>query len=616
MYHLVYGWSGKALYIDIGREEYKKISLSSAVLRMFIGGRGLAAKLLWDLNPVGVEPLSPENHLILSTGPLTGYPIPSSGKLVIASKSPLTGGYGDGNVGTKAAVELRKSGVDAVIIKGAFQRPSLIRITCKGVEFLNGDEYWGLTAHETESKLRKEFGSKPAYLYIGPAGENLVKYATIISEYGRSGGRPGMGAVAGSKKLKAVIIEGCNLPEAADKDALLKAGAEAYIDLKKKPSYSFWVRQGTMSTIAWSQKNSALPTYNFREAVFDGYENITGDVMEKLRVRNEACPYCNMPCRNYIEYEVDGSKKIAEMDYEPTALFGSNLGISDMNAVAHLSDLADDMGLDAISTGNVLGFAIEASQHGLIEEKIEWGDYDRIKDLIIDIAHREGMGDDLANGVAWLSRKLGHGSERYAMHVKGLEISAYDCHAAPGMALAYGTSSIGAHHKDAWFISLEIQMGRDSYAPEKADKLVWMQNIRGGLFESFVTCRLPWVELGLDLDYYLRFLKAATGVSFTWDELHTIANRVYALIRSFWIREFRAKGIEWNRMFDYPPDRWFEEPLTQGPLAGSKLDRKGYDKLLSRYYEIRGWDQNGVPKKDTLESLGLPEVANLIHGSN
>ncbi len=173
------------------------------------------------------------------------------------------------------------------------------------------------------------------------------------------------------------------------------------------------------------------------------------------------------------------------------------------------------------------------------------------------------------------------------------------------MALAYGTSSIGAHHKDAWFISLEIKMGRDKYTDEKVEKLVWMQNVRGAVFESLVTCRLPWVELGLNLDYYPKFLKAATGVSFTWDDLHKLAERVYTLIRAFWVREYTAEGRGWGRYMDYPPERWFTEPLTKGPLAGAKLDKDGYDRMLSKYYELRGWDERGIPRKSTLEMLGL-----------
>ncbi len=606
-------WSTKLLHIDLTNKRYSTTELSKEILRMFIGGRGLTAKLLWDLNPPGIDPFHPDNIVVLATGPLTGYPLPSSGKMVIASKSPLTRGYGDGNIGTRAAVELRRTGYQAVVIKGKAEKPTLLKITCEGVEFLNGEDLWGEGTHRTEEKLKKMFGDKVAALMIGPAGENMVLYSTVISEHGRSGGRPGMGAVWGSKNLKAVVIEGCEMPEPADRKELIKAGAQAYADLKNSPSYDFWVRQGTMMTIEWSQKNSVLPTYNFREGVFDNYEKISGDAMEKIKVKTEACPNCNMPCRNYVEYKEDGEPKIAEPDYENVAMLGSNLGIADIVAVSRLNDIIDDAGLDTISTGSAIGFAMEATEKGLLKDGIEWGDVKSVENLIKDIAARRGLGDRLANGTMRLSKELGGEAERFAMHIKGLEISAYDCHAAPGMALAYGTSSIGAHHKDAWFISLEIKMGRDTYTKEKVEKLVWMQNIRGALFESFVTCRLPWVELGLDLDYYLRFLRAATGVDFTWDELHTTANRIYSLIRAYWVREFRAEGREWSSGMDYPPERWFSDPLTKGPYSGAKLNKDGYLAMLQHYYSLRGWNSEGIPTKETLTSLGLEKVANYLY---
>jgi len=601
--------------VDLTRKSYYSVDIPSDTLRAFIGGRGLAAKLLWDLNQPGVNPLSPENHLIFAVGPLTGYPVPSSGKMLIASKSPLTGGYGDGNIGTRAAVEMRKTGYDAIVVKGASDKPTVLFITCKSVEFHDAEDLWGKGTRETEKKLKERFGSDVSVLSIGPAGENKVLYATVISEHGRSGGRPGMGAVMGSKKLKAVVFKGCEMPEPSNKRELLKAATEAYNFLKSAPAYEFWVRQGTMGTIVWSQKNSALPTYNFREAVFDDYEGISGDIMEKMKVASGACPMCNMPCRNYVEYSINGTKDVAEPDYENVAMLGSNIGIGNLAEVSHLNNVIDDYGMDTISTGNVLGYVMELSEKKLIKDyTLEWGDFRKALEAVKMIALREGFGNLMADGVMRLSRYVGGEAQDFAMHVKGLEISAYDCHAAPGMALAYGTSSIGAHHKDAWFISLEINMGRDLYNEEKPRRLVLMQNIRGGLFESFVSCRLPWVELGLDIQNYVRFIRAATGVDFTWDELMTIAQRIYSLVRAFWVREFKAEGKSWGRYMDIPPARWFKEPLTKGPLSGAKVDFNGYNFMLDKYYELRGWNSEGIPKKETLEKLGLGYVASTLYG--
>ncbi len=603
------GWAGRGLLIDVGERKFKFFNIEAEVLRDYIGGRGLAARLLWDLNEPGVDPLSPKNHLIVAVGPLTGYPLPSSGKLVVASKSPLTHGYGDGNIGCKAAVHIRKLGIDAIVIKGASRDPLLLHISKEGVEFVKADDLWGLSTWEAEERIRKQYGKEVGTLLIGPGGESLVRFATVVSELGRSAGRPGMGAVLGSKKVKALVIDGDGgeLPEPASPNELRELGQEAYKAVKEAPNYDFWMRQGTMMTVAWAQKASVLPTKNFSEGVFDEADKISGDVMERMRVLRKGCPMCNMPCGHVVGYKADSIEGRAELDYENVAMLGSNLLIGDLSKVSHLNRLADEYGIDTISLGSVIAFAMEATEQRIIErsEGIEWGDFRAACDLIEDIVRWRGLGAKLALGVRRASMELGGGSERFAIHVKGLEVSAYDCHAAPAMALAYGTSSIGAHHKDAWIISYEVQTNRLAYSEEKVKKLVWMQNIRGAMFESLVTCRLPWIELGLNLDYYPKLLRASTGVTYTWDDLEVFANRVYSLIRAFWVREYLYEGRGWGRHMDYPPLKWFEKPLTKGPLAGTKLDRDGYDSMLSKYYELRGWDRSGVPRVDTLRRLGL-----------
>ncbi|MEM2579054.1 MAG: aldehyde ferredoxin oxidoreductase C-terminal domain-containing protein, partial [Desulfurococcaceae archaeon] len=246
-----------------------------------------------------------------------------------------------------------------------------------------------------------------------------------------------------------------------------------------------------------------------------------------------------------------------------------------------------------------------ASERGLISDKVEWGDFNEVKQLIEDTAYRRGLGDFLAEGTMRMSFKLKGGSEKWAMHVKGLEISAYNCHTAPGMALAYGTSPIGAHHKDAWIIAYEVKSDRMSYSESKVAKLIELQRIRGGIFESITTCRFPWIELGLSLDYYSKLLTHATGITYSLEDLYIVADRIYTLIRALWIREIGG----WSTLADYPPARWFEEPLNKGPYAGHKLDLEGYSRMLAAYYDHRGWDERGVPTKGTLAKLGLNYVA-------
>ncbi len=599
----MYGWNGKILRVDLSTNKVRVQEIDADFALKYIGGRGFAVRILWDELPPGVDPLSPQNKLIIATGPLTGLVGPSTGKLVIAAKSPLTGGYGDGNVGSLAAVHLRKAGYDALVIEGKAKKPSYLYIEDDKVEVLSAEGLWGKSTFETERKLREIHGKDIGVLCIGPAGENLVRYAVVVSQEGRAGGRPGMGAVMGSKNLKAIVVKGTKEIPLANPEEYKKLAGEALSTIPKRPAYEFWRRQGTMMTIEWSQTNSVLPTLNFREGVFDFARLIDGYAMEAMKIEQRGCPNCNMICGNVV---LDSTGCPSELDYENVAMLGSNIGLGHLGKVAVLNRLADEYGIDTISLGNVLGFAMEASEKKLIDEKIEWGDFKKIVEVIKDIAYRRGIGDLLAEGVKRISEKIGGDSSKWAMHVKGLEISAYDCHAAIGMALAYGTSPIGAHHKDAWVISWEIKVGRFAYTREKVEKVIEFQRIRGGMFESLVACRLPWIELGFELEWYPKLLKAATGVTITLDDLFTVGDRIYALIRAFWVREFKGK---WDRTMDYPPARWFEEPLTKGPLKGSKLDRKKYDKLLSMYYEMRGWDERGIPRKTTLEKLGLSDVA-------
>jgi aldehyde:ferredoxin oxidoreductase len=249
---------------------------------------------------------------------------------------------------------------------------------------------------------------------------------------------------------------------------------------------------------------------------------------------------------------------------------------------------------------------MEASEKGLTQEKVPWGEFKAAKALIEDTVYRRGLGNLLAEGVRSAAEKIDKDAGRWAMHVKGLEVSAYDCHAAPGMALAYATSSIGAHHKDAWVLSWEVQIGRESYGSNKVDRVINCQRIRGGILEALTVCRFPWRDLGLELEWYTKFLRAVTGIEITWNDLEVVADRIFNLTRAFWVREH---GETWNSRMDIPPARWFEEPLTQGDLKGSKLDRTKYDAMLQIFYKKRGWDERGIPTNTTLKKLGLEDVA-------
>ncbi len=598
------GWNGRLLRVDLTKGKVVRQEYPEDLAKRFVGGRGFAVKLLWDELKPGTDPLSPGNMLIFAAGPLTGFVLPNSGKMVVASKSPLTGGYGDGNLGTMASPNMRKSGLDAVVVTGKAKKPSYLWVEDEKAEIRDASDLWGLDSFESEKRLKEVHGRESGALLIGPAGENLARIATVVSQEGRAGGRPGMGAVMGSKNLKALVFHGTKGLPAADPEKLSSIGREGCQEILKKDNYGFWKRQGTMATVEWCQNAGTLPTRNFSEGVFDFAEEIDGNTMEKQTVRQKGCPNCNMICGNVIE---DSEGMESELDYENVVMLGSNIGLGDLNEVATLNRMCDELGLDTIGAGNVIGFGMEAAEKKLLDLDVTWGDFDGAKGLLEDMAHMRGQGALLAMGTKRASEKLGGGSEDWAMQVKGLECSAYDCHLCPGMALSFGTSPIGAHHKDAWVISWEISSGtREEYGPEKADKVIEFQRIRGGMFESLVTCRFPWIELGFELDHYPPYFEAATGVKTSLDELWALGDRVYSLIRAFWVREF---GGKWGREVDYPPERWFKEPLTEGALAGKRLFKEKYDGLLQTYYDKRGWDDRGIPTRATMERLGLKEEA-------
>ncbi|MGB9789806.1 MAG: aldehyde ferredoxin oxidoreductase family protein [Thermotoga caldifontis] len=592
------------LRVNLTTKKITKEPIDEKVLDWFIGGRGLAVKILWD-EVKNVDPLSPDNKLIVAAGPFNGLRTPSGGKLVLAAKSPLTGGYGDGNIGTMASVHLRKAGYMAIIVEGASDRPVYLYVDDDEVHIMSAEGLWGLSTFETEKRLKQVHGNV-GVLSIGPAGENLVKYAVVISQEGRAGGRPGIGAVMGSKKLKAIVVRGTKDVEVKDKENFERYTREVFKLIPTLPAYNFWIRQGTMATVEWANKNRALPTRNFSQVRFEYARTVDGYAMEAMKVSRRGCPNCNMICGNVV-LDIEG--KESELDYENVGMLGPNTGIAFLNRVAHINRLADEYGVDTISLGAVLGFAMEAAERGVLKDCPKFGDYEGAVELTKRIVFKQDeVGKLLAEGVKKASEQLG--LEDIAMHVKGLEVSAYNCYIYPAMALAYGTCAIGAHHKEAWVIAWEIgstpmeeSTGKEyvvDYSPEKAKKVVEQQRIRGGMFEMLTACRLPWVELGLDLEWYAKILSSIVGKNYTMDDIFLAADRVYSLIRSYWVREFKGN---WDRRMDYPPKRWFQDGVD-----GQHLDPEQYDRLLSEYYRIRGWDERGVPTIETLKRLNLDFV--------
>ncbi|MCY3410220.1 MAG: aldehyde ferredoxin oxidoreductase family protein [Candidatus Heimdallarchaeota archaeon] len=599
------GYSGLFLKVNLSTGEIVSEVYPESWKEHYIGGRGFAIKYLWDNVPAGADPLGPDNALVFMIGPLSGLSLPSSAKMIVASKSPLTGGYGDGNLGTRASPQLKRAGYDGIIIIGKAKQPVYLEITTNGSKLHNASHLWGFGTYDTEKKLKDIYGSNAGFLSIGQAGENLISYATVRSQHGRSGGRPGMGAVMGSKLLKAIVVSGTLELPMADPTGLKKLGSKGYDDIKNASFYEGWMATGTNQVLEWVHEASSLPTRNFQEGTFEGYKNIDATALHENMTDRFGCDGCNMKCGMAINDE-DGNK--SELDYENIGMLGANIGIDNLKKVGVLNWMADDFGIDTISLGSVLGMAAEASEQGIIEDEISFGNYKAIKSMVSRIVKREdGLADLLAKGTKAMVDAWGDKSKNMAMHVKGLECSAYNAFTIPGMALSFATSPIGAHHKDAWVISYELQTDRESYDPSKAEKVIELQRIRGGMFESLTTCRFPWIELGYDISEYPKYLQKVTGQKhWELDEVFKISDRIYALIRAFWVREFHAAGINWDRNQDFPPQRWFNETLKgNSPHVGKNLDRDKYNELLSHYYRIRGWNDHGIPKTSTFIALDL-----------
>ncbi len=604
----MFAYGGKILRVNLSNGKITKEPLSEELIKNYLGGRGFAAKILYDELKPGIDPLGPDNKLIMASGPLAGLFLPSGGKVTFATKSPATNSYGDSNSGGHLASEMKYAGYDTIIIEGKSAKPVYLFIEDDQVEIKPAGKYWGKGSFTTEKMIKDDLGEEFQIVTIGPAGENLVKFACISHDFGRQAGRTGVGTVMGSKKLKAMAIRGTKSLKVADPKALMTIAKQAFHDCLKHPMLKLWQRQGTASVTVWANEQGVFPTRNFQSGFFKDHKKISGDVMEKETVvTNKACFGCPMACGKYARVTKNGKEYYVEgPEYETAALIGGNCTINNITDLTYANWLCDELGIDTISSGNVVAFAMECYEKGIITKKdtdgieLKFGSIKAFEEIINKIARREGIGNILADGVKIAAEKFGKGTNKFAMQVKGLEISGYESRKAPAMLLAYMTCDIGAHHNRAWAITHDIAVGRDKIEG-KAQKVIELQHIRP-LFDLLGVCRLQWVELELSLDYYPKLFAAATGINYTLDRLLNCSERVWNLNRLFLIRE-NQKGF--GRHFDYPPPRVYEEKVTDGPTKGSSVKKEDIDKLLDEYYQLRGWDKDGRPSRAKLKELGL-----------
>ena len=603
------GYGGKILRVNLTTGTITKESTPPDLARDFIGGRGFGINFLLKEVPKRADPLGPDNKLFISSGPISGMMIPGGGKCDWTTKAPLTGGYASASMGGHFTAEMKYAGLDSIILEGISQKPVYLFIDNDKIELRDAADLWGKNTFALEKQFKEKLGEEFQIAVIGPGGENLVPYACVNHDYGRQAGRGGVGAVMGSKKVKAIVVHGTKSVPVADVEGYRKAGMALYKACKDAEGLKQWTSYGTTTVVSWCDDVGALPTRNFSAGSFEGAKTISGPYMrEHIVVTDKGCFGCPSPCGKYSRMKKYNSY-VEGPEYETIGLCGSNLGIDDIEAIAQANLLCDDLGIDTISTGNAIGWAMECYQRGILTKKdtdgldLKFGNIEAVFTLIEKIARREGFGALLAEGVKRASKKVGQGSEKFAIHVKGMEQSAYATHNATAMLLAYMTCDVGAHHNRAWAITYDIQVGRELVTPEKVKRVIWLQNFRP-MFDVIGGCRLQWVELDIDRDLYVPALEAITGIHRSWEDLEKVGERIWNLTRLYWARENEG----FSRSWDMPPARFYEDAPTSGATKGQITKLEDIHKLLDMYYEQRGWSPDGLPTPVTIENLGLKAV--------
>lgn len=587
-------YAGKVLRVDLASHSARPEPLQEAWARDFIGGKGLAFRYLWDVLPPHTDPLSPQNAVVIFSGALAGTCVPTTARTVVCTRSPATGTILDSYVGGAFSLQLKLAGYDGIVVTGRSPKPVALLIVDDQVRFVDASPAWGKGTWETDAWLKREAGDEDVVtLAIGPAGENLVRYACLTSEAYRQAARGGIGAVFGSKNLKAVGVRGTGSVRVPDMPAFLALNKDL-VQNNLLTSTNLWANtDGTPMIVDLSQGAGLLPTRGFSQGVFEHAESINSASLQAIKVRNRACATCPLACGRFIRTP-DGFLEGPE--YETLGMVGSNCGMGSLEAVAAFNRRCDDLGLDTISMGNVLGLAMLMAQEGIHDFGLRFGDVEAYLAAVEDIAYQRGVGVELGKGARSLAST--YGAEHLVMESKGLEFPAYDPRGSYGMALAYCTSDRGACHLRAWPVAEEAFGTRDPFTLEgKAELVMRMQNLNAvkwtGIFCDF------WA---IGAGEMARLFAAATGVPRTEEELLLIGERIWNLGRLFNVREgFRRKD-------DIPPSALFDRPLPEGPAAGKNFTRQEYEEALSEYYRLRGWDEDGVPTEERLVALGLADL--------
>ncbi len=570
----MYGWTGKTVTIDLSDDKITKAESDTSSLHAFIGGRGLGVKLYYDAIDPNIDPLSPENIIIFATGPLTGTAAPMSGRHAMVSKSPLTGTIFDSSSGGFFGKELKFAGIDALIIKGSAEQPVYISIQNDDIEIHPAKGLWGENVRSCTDKL----SSKGRVACIGRAGERLVPIASVMNDYFHACGRGGLGAVMGSKKLKAIVVKGDKKPAIVDEDGFKKACREALHLIKERRAASKGLSTyGTSAALNLMNYTKILPVKNFRQRGFNRADKVSGEfIKENYDIKSHACYNCIIACKHIIKSGIFEGHEVPE--YETLWAYGPDSNNTDMDTIIKINRLCNDYGIDTISSGSTLAAYAE----------IMGEDIDELLALVKKIGESEGIGKELGRGSKALAHSRGKDT---AMHVKGLELPGYDPRGVLGMALAYATSNRGGCHLRAYMIAPEILGKPKKIDPHtfsgKAGLVQEFQNGKAAL-DSLVLC--TFASFAMSEEEFADMLSAATGMDYPAEEFLKCGERIWNLERLFNIR------AGFTRKDDTLPERFF---------GSGGIGRAEFEEALDEYYYFRGWSDEGVPSEEKLRELGL-----------
>ena len=619
------GYMGKILRINLTEQSYKEEDTSEEMAQQFIGGAGFGIKYLFDEVPADTDALGEANKLIFAPGPFSGTPVPCASRIACVAKSPLTGAVGMALSGGYFPVELKFAGYDALIVEGKAEKPTYVSIKDGKVTFRSAEQLWGTRTSDCQQLIKDELRDQNTRMVcIGPAGENLVKVACIINER-RAIGRKGLGAVMGSKNLKAIAVRGNQEVPIHNKDAFKEARSVMTKAMKESHAlYPMFSHIGTPAVLDLTCEMGIFATKNWAgTGEWAPVEKLGVEANNSRKIGRERCYNCPVGC-SQLKLAREG--KYAGVftegpEFETLYSLGGTTGVDNLDAVIAADRFCDELGLDTMSAGVAIGFAMELYEKGILTKtdtggvELNFGNDQAMQDLLLDMALRRGLGDTLADGVKAAAEKIGKGSEQYAMHIKGLELPAYDIRGAKAHGLNYATSYTGADHNRGYafqeIFAIPVPEAVDRFAIEGKGKLTqWNQDVRCVTCDCATMCAfiLDMALPGIATQNTASLLTALTGLEFSPEDVQTVGERVNNLARVY------NKLAGFGRADDTFPERIMTEPLKEGNSKGQLISKADLDTMLDEYYASRGWTPEGVPTVEKLQALGLDDAVKLLQG--